>query len=187
MSRVERTKQRLQDEAVKLFIERGYHKVTVEEIARAAGVSHMTFFRHYPTKVSVLTDDPYDPMIGEMVAITDPALPPLERVRRGLLSLLAQADEIDGEMMRARFRILTQNEDIVAHAWANNRRTEQVIVEALTATGVSALEARVAAGAVMGALTSALLDWGEDDDSGPLRERVRQTLELLEPEGSSND
>jgi hypothetical protein len=38
----------------------------------------------------------------------------------------------------------------------------------------------------MGALTSALLDWGEDDDSGPLRERVRQTLELLEP-GRSTD
>lgn len=186
VSRVERTKQRLQEEAVKLFIERGYHNVTVEEIARAAGVSHMTFFRHYPTKVSVLTDDPYDPIIGEMVAATDPALPPLERVRQGLLSLLAQADEIDDEMMRTRFRILTQNEDIVAHAWSNNRRTEQVIVEALTTTGVSALEARVAAGAVMGALTSALLDWGEDDDSGPLRERVRQTLELLEPERSTD-
>jgi AcrR family transcriptional regulator len=187
VSRVERTKQRLQDEAVKLFIERGYHNVTVEEIARAAGVSHMTFFRHYPTKVSVLTDDPYDPVIGEMVAITDPALPPLERVRQGLLPLLAQADEIDDEMMRARFRILTQNEDIVAHAWSNNRRTEAVIVEALTTTGVSALEARVAAGAVMGALTSALLDWGEDDDSGPLRQRVRQTLELLEPGRSTDD
>jgi uncharacterized membrane protein len=61
-----------------------------------------------------------------------------------------------------------------------------VIVEALTTTGVSALEARVAAGAVMGALTSALLDWGEDDDSGPLRERVRQTLELLVPERSTD-
>jgi hypothetical protein len=136
--------------------------------------------------VSVLTDDPYDPIIGEMVATTDLALPPLERVRQGLLSLLVRADEIDDEMIRARFRVLTQNEDIVAHAWSNNRRTEQVIVEALTATGVSALEARVAAGAAMGALTSALLDWGEDDDSGPLSERVRQTLELLEPGRSAH-
>lgn len=186
VSRVERTKQRLQEEAVKLFIERGYHNVTVEEIARAAGVSHMTFFRHFPTKVSVLTDDPYDPIIGEMVAVTDSALPPLERVRQGLLSLLAEADELDDDMIRDRFRILTQNEDIVAHAWSNNRRTEQVIVEALTATGVPALEARVAAGAVMGALTSALLDWGEDNDSGSLSERVRRTLELLEPERSTD-
>lgn len=169
---------------MRLFTERGYHNVTVEEIARAAGVSHMTFFRHFPTKVSVLTDDPYDPVIGEMVAGTDPSLPAIERVRRGLQTAWSNVEEPDAATIRARFRILTENEDIVAHAWSNNRRTEQVIVGALGTTGVPSLAARVAAGAVMGALTSALLDWGEHDDSGPLGERIRQVLELLAPGGA---
>jgi len=172
---------------VRLFAAHGYDHVTVEEIAHAVGVSHMTFFRHFPTKVSVLLDDPYDPVIGEAVAETDPALPPLERVRGGLLASWASVEEPDDEITRTRFRILVQHEDIVAHAWSNNRRTEQVIVEALTSTGVPGLEARIAAGAVMGALMAALIDWGEHEDSGSLGDRVCLALEQLAPAGGETD
>jgi AcrR family transcriptional regulator len=179
MSRSERTKRRLQEEAVKLFTERDYASVTVEEIASAAGVSHMTFFRHFPTKVSVLLDDPYDPVIGEMVSATDPRLPALERIRLGLLQAWQYVEEPDDETTRARFRILTRNEDIVAHAWANNRKTEQVIIDALESTGAPGLDARIAAGAVMGAMMAALIDWGEHDDSGTLGDRVRYALQQL--------
>lgn len=165
---------------MRLFAARSYHDVTVEEIATAAGVSHMTFFRHFPTKVSVLVDDPYDPIIGEMVARTDPSLPSLERVRRGLLTAWASVDEPDDEIIRARLRILTANDDIVAHAWANNQQTSEVIIEALVSTGVPMLEARVTAGAVIGALTAALLDWAEHQDTGTLGDRVRRALQILE-------
>ncbi len=165
---------------MRLFSARGYDAVTVEEIAAAAGVSHMTFFRHFPTKVSVLLDDPYDPVIGEMVAATDRCLPALERIRLGLLQAWEHVDEPDDEMTRARFRILTRHEDIIAHAWANNRKTEQVIVAALESTGAPGLEARVATGAVMGAMMAALIDWGEHDDSGTLGDMVRFALQQLE-------
>lgn len=166
---------------MRLFATHGFDNVTVEEIAAAAGVSHMTFFRNFPTKVSVLLDDPYDPVIGEMVAATAPTLPAIERVRRGLLDSLASVDTRDDELTKTHFRILTQNEDLIAHAWSNNRRTEEVIVESLTATGVSRLEARIAAGAVMGALMAALIDWAEDDVSEGLDQRVRFTLDQLGP------
>jgi AcrR family transcriptional regulator len=179
VSRAELTRRRLQEEAVRLFAANGYENVTVEEIASAVGVSHMTFFRHFPTKVSVLIDDPYDPVIGEMVARSDPALPPLERVRRGILESWTHVDEPDDDTIRTRFRLLTQHEDLVAAAWSNNRKTEQVIIDALTSTGVPLLDARVASGAVMGALMAALIDWGEHDDSGTLGDRVRLALEML--------
>ncbi len=173
---------------MRLFAARGYDHVTVEEVARAAGVSHMTYFRHFPTKVSVLLDDPYDPVIGDMVARTDPALPPMQRIRQSLLAAWAHVEEPDDEITRARFRILVQHEDLVAHAWSNNRKTEQVIVDALTATGVPLLGARIATGAVMGAMMAALIDWGEHEDSGPLGDRVRLALEHLAPaEGGSDD
>lgn len=180
MSRSAATHRRLQETAVRLFAERGFDDVTVEEIAAEVGVSHMTFYRHFPTKVSVLLDDPYDPVIGQMVAATDPDLPALERVRRGLLEAWSHVEEPDDESIRARLLIVTSDDELVAHAWANNRTTERVIADALETTGAPSLEARVAAGAVMGALMAALIHWGEDADSGSLGDRVAQALAHLE-------
>lgn len=168
-----------------MFASRGYDDVTVEEIAREAGVSHMTFFRHFPTKASVLLDDPYDPIIGERIAASDRRLPPMERVRRGILDSLDSGIRPDDEITRTALRLVTGNEEALAQAWTNNRRTEQVIVDALTSTGVSVFEARIAAGAVMGALMAALVDWSEHDDSGPVGEWIRQSLLCLAPESRS--
>jgi AcrR family transcriptional regulator len=179
MSRAEQTKRHLQETAVRLFAARGYDTVTVEEIAAAAGVSHMTFFRNFPTKVSVLLDDPYDPVIGEMVAATDPVLPAIERIRLGLLMAWENIEEPDDEITRARFRILTQHDNVIAAAWSNNRETEKVIIAALERTGVSPLEARVATGAVMGAMMAALIDWGANEDSGSLSDRVKFAVDYL--------
>ncbi len=189
---VEETRQRLQRHALALFEARGFDEVTVEEVARAAGVSHMTFYRHFPTKESVVLDDPYDPVIGEAVARQDPALPTVARVAAGILEAwgatagpapdLATSSEASEQVardeVRARLRLAASHPGLRARAWENNHRTEVVVVEALTATGVDLLEARVAAGAVLGALTAALFDWAEAED-GTLGERMVRTLQLV--------
>lgn len=185
MKSADETRERLQREALRLFSERGFDNVTVEEVARAAGVSHMTFFRHFPTKDSVVVDDPYDPLIGTAVAAQPRDLPALERIRLGLLEAWEGIDAPDDEATRTRFRLMAGHPSLRARAWENNSRTEAIIVEALTGTGVDRLEARVAAGAVLGALTAALIDWGEHEDSGTLGDRVRTTLQALSFEGRS--
>jgi AcrR family transcriptional regulator len=40
--------------AIRLFVERGYDEVSVDDIAEAAGMSQRTFFRYFPTKDEVL-------------------------------------------------------------------------------------------------------------------------------------
>lgn len=179
MKRAGTTRQRLQDHAIRLFAQRGFDDVTVEEVANAAGVSHMTFFRYFPTKESVVLDDPYDPMIGEMVANQDTRLPALERARLGVLESWHRLDEPDDETTRLRIQLAAENRSLRARIWENNLRTEEVIVAALTGSGATSLEARVAAGAVNGALTAALFDWAEDEDAGTLGDRIRQALAQL--------
>ncbi len=179
MTRSERTRQRLQDHAIRLFAERGFDNVTVEEVARAAGVSHMTFFRNFPTKESVVLDDPYDPVIGAAIARQDSGLSALERVCRGVLESFNSLDESGDETTRIRIRLAAAHPPLRARIWENNHRTEEAIVEALAGTGVAPLEARVAAGAVLGALTAALLDWAEDEDAGTLGDRIRYALSQL--------
>ena len=180
MTQAETTRQRLQDHALRLFGERGFDDVTVDEVARAAGVSHMTFFRHFPTKESVVLDDPYDPVIGVAVARQALELPALQRVRLGVMAAWESLDQPDGETTRIRVRLAAAHPALRARIWENNHSTEEMIVEALTGTGVPILEARVAAGAVLGALTAALFDWAQDEEAGTLGDRVRRALRQLD-------
>ncbi|WP_370323686.1 TetR family transcriptional regulator [Euzebya sp.] len=186
------TRDRLQRHALALIAEQGFDQTTVEQIASAAGVSHMTFFRHFPTKESVVLDDPYDPVIAEQVAATSPRLPPVDRVRTGLLAAWAQLPEPADDQVRLRIRITAGHAGLRARMWEANQATMDLIVEALgvdgelvdggLADGTDRLRATAAAGACMGALTAALLDWGADDGGQPLGDRVRAALEVLDPQ-----
>jgi hypothetical protein len=62
----------------------------------------------------------------------------------------------------------------------NSVRTEAAIAAALTEQGVPAFEAVVAAAAVIGALTAALLEWASDPDARPMGDAVAAALALLE-------
>src|SRR3954454_19047241 len=47
-------KQQILDQAVGLFIERGFHSVKLEDIAEAAGVTARALYRHYDNKQALL-------------------------------------------------------------------------------------------------------------------------------------
>ncbi len=157
MSRSSLTRERLRAAALRLFLDQGFDATTVIESAAAAGVSHMTFFRHFPTKEAVLLDDPYDEVIADSVIAQDPQLPALERVRLGIAAAWAALPEPTREETRSRVRLIAEHRGLLARSWENNRRTGDLITEALTAQGVDPLEARVASGACLGALMEALL------------------------------
>ena len=50
------TRQKISDIATRLFVERGFDRVTIEEIAEAADVSRMTVFNHFPRKEDMFFD-----------------------------------------------------------------------------------------------------------------------------------
>ncbi|UCZ92307.1 TetR family transcriptional regulator [Gordonia sp. WA4-43] len=52
-----RTRNAIRQAAITLIAEQGYAKTTVEQIAEAAGVSHTTFFRYFPSKEQVVVGD----------------------------------------------------------------------------------------------------------------------------------
>ena len=53
----ERTRQAIADEAMRLFVTRGFDDVTVSEIAAAADVSVKTVFNYFPTKEDIFFDE----------------------------------------------------------------------------------------------------------------------------------
>ena len=164
-----------------LFIRQGFDETTVAQIAGAAHVSQMTFFRYFPTKEAVVFDDPYDPVIADLIAAQNPKVPALERVRLGLLAAWSSASEPTDRLTQERIRLIAGHARLAAGIWQNNRRTEDRMVQALTGTGVGRVEARVAAGACLGALTAALLDWATEPDGEELHERMNAALVLMGP------
>ena len=76
--------------ALRMFTKRGFDAVPVTAIAKAAGVSHMTFFRHFPTKEAVVVSDLFDPFIAEAVRAQPQRWRPLTRAVRGLVAAMSQ-------------------------------------------------------------------------------------------------
>ena len=91
MSRRERTRNTLLDRALDLFEVQGYEQTSAAQVAAAAGVSEMTFFRHFPSKDRVLMDDPYDAELVAAVAARPLGEAPLARTVDGLRSAWAAA------------------------------------------------------------------------------------------------
>lgn len=52
-----RTRAEIADTAMRLFSERGFDRVTVAEVATAAGVSEKTVFNYFPTKEDLFFDE----------------------------------------------------------------------------------------------------------------------------------
>src|SRR5690242_6641671 len=84
------TKHAIQEHALRLFVEKGYEATTVEEIAAAAGVSHMTFFRYFPRKEEVVEYDEYDPLLEQLLAARPADEPPLTALHIALRTGLGQ-------------------------------------------------------------------------------------------------
>lgn len=162
------TTQRLQQIALEMFAARGYDDVTVAEIARAAGVSHMTFFRHFATKEAAVVEDVFDPLIAHAIAAQPATLAPLPRAVRGMAAALADPQagaHMRSAAFRTRIRLIADTPSLRSAVVRSGRATEDAMVAVLAAGRTSAFSARAAAAAVMGAATAVLLDWAGAEDA----------------------
>ncbi|WP_283147853.1 TetR/AcrR family transcriptional regulator [Silvimonas soli] len=86
------TRQGISDTATRLFQERGFDNVTVDEIAAAADVGRMTVFNHFPRKEDMFFDRDEEgrEMLREALRQRDPNISPLETLRLLAHRLVAQ-------------------------------------------------------------------------------------------------
>lgn len=179
-SRRARTRKELLERALDLFEVQGYEQTSAAEVAAAAGVSEMTFFRHFPSKDRLLLDDPYDVELVAAVAAQPLGAAPLARTVRGLHSAWAAVPEPAVDVVRRRTRIVANTPALRSAVTRNNQRTEDAVTEQLVTDGCARLEARVVASAVLAALTSALLWWAAQDQAD-LSTAIERALTILDP------
>ncbi|MDR3474841.1 MAG: TetR/AcrR family transcriptional regulator [Devosia sp.] len=77
------TRQAISDAATRLFHERGFDRVTVDEIANAADVGRMTVFNHFPRKEDMFfdLDERGREDLLEALLHRDPGMAPIEAMR----------------------------------------------------------------------------------------------------------
>jgi AcrR family transcriptional regulator len=175
----EQTRERLSACALDLFERHGFEATSVAQIASAAGVTEMTFFRHFGTKEQAVLTDPFDPVIAAAVAARPRTETPLDRTVRGLRSALADLSEADLATARRRVRIVAAAPTLRGAAAVQNEVTAQAVSDRLTADGADPLAARVAAAAVLAAITTALYTWAGNERS-TLAATIGQALDALE-------
>ncbi|SHF82265.1 acyl-CoA-like ligand-binding transcription factor [Streptoalloteichus hindustanus] len=176
------TRRGIQEHALRLFLAQGYEATTVEEIAAAAGVSHMTFFRYFPTKEAVVADDDYDALVPELIQRRPPDEDPLTTIRHALLDGLATLYERDRRTLLARTRLILTTPALRSRLWENQHATVELFTRALTTRqGLPepTLAVRVQAAAALAAVTAALGAWVDSRGEADLPQLVNDAFDVL--------
>jgi AcrR family transcriptional regulator len=174
------TRDRIRTCALDLFREQGYDATTVEQIAAAAGVSHMTVFRYFPAKEDVVLSDSYDPLIVGLIEQTPATQPLIQRIRIALLQGLRQVYGTDRDTMLAQNKLIVSTPALRERLWANQVDTQQLILQALHDPRPS-FQTRVTVAACLAAATTAVLTWTENDGTPELPDLIEQAFETISP------
>ncbi|WP_053063621.1 TetR/AcrR family transcriptional regulator [Nocardiopsis sp. RV163] len=192
--RRQRNRAAIQEAALRLFERQGYEATTVAQIAREAGVSHMTFFRCFPSKEDVVLRDEYDPMLEDLVREQPDTLPAVERIHRAALVGLGRVYEDNREALLARARLLLSIPALRSRVGENLASASTAFERGLTpargeapdpaphGTEPPGLETRAVAAACSAVLSEAVVAWVDSEGRDELPALVdRAFLALRAP------
>lgn len=178
-----RTRRTIQEQALRLFVEKGYDQTTVDEIAAAAHVSHMTFFRYFPRKDQVIEYDEYDPILTDLLAGRPPHESPLAALRAAIRAGLERILATDRESMLVRTRLVMRTPALRARNWITQDATREQFADALARrAGLPAadLTTTAQASAILAAVGTAITAWVDGNGTDDLVSMVDDVFAALE-------
>jgi AcrR family transcriptional regulator len=119
--------------AEELFLAQGFEETTVEQIARAAGMSRRTFFRYFESKEDVLAEhaERFGERLYAALAARPPAEPPLLAIRNALVPAL-EAGLQDADVLRCTIRLLRETNSLRRVVLARRNRLEERVAALMT-------------------------------------------------------
>ncbi|MEU6431561.1 TetR family transcriptional regulator [Microbispora sp. NPDC046973] len=171
---------RLGQAALELYIERGYEQTTVAEIAKRAGLTERTFFRHFADKREVLfygSSTLQDHLVDAVAGAPDSAAP---------IDAIAGAVESVGVVFQGRRESARQRQSVIA-ATAELRERELIKLASLSAAladtlrrrGVTEPAASLAAEAGIAVFKIAFERWISGPGEPDLSQLVRESFDEL--------
>ncbi|MFF4859480.1 TetR/AcrR family transcriptional regulator [Streptomyces rubiginosohelvolus] len=168
------TYQAVSDAAITMFLERGFDKVSVAEVAAAADISKPTLFRYFPAKEDLVLHRfaDHEDEAARVVTGRSPDDTPLDALRRHFLDGLDRRDPVTGlcdvPQVLPFLRLLYGTPSLVARLHAYQGRSEAALARALG----GGLSDRLAAGQIIAVLRILALENWRRIDAGESADRV---------------
>jgi len=177
------TREALRQAALASFARKGFSNVTVSELARAAGVTERTFFRHFPTKEAVLFQDyetqvewlsdalarrPVSESVFDAVLAAVDSFPHDFEVVRQAAS--ARTELISAERIAAHLRVVQASFAAVITQFVAERYSDKPEID---------LIAEVAGATLAAALVTAVESWGRNGCTDDLNQITTTCVDLV--------
>jgi AcrR family transcriptional regulator len=165
-------RERLQIAALDLYAADGFEETTVAEIARSAGVTERTFYRHFADKREVLfrTNDDFIAPYLEGVAAAPADAAPLAIVSSAVVAAAAFFDDRTADYARKRQSVITANPELQERELLKMAALASAIAGALRGRGIAEPAATLAAESGVTVFRVSFELWLADPDARPLAE-----------------
>lgn len=170
---------RIRDVALRMFLDQGYEATTVEDVAAATGVSHMTVFRHFPTKASLVFSDESDALIADAIRKRPPTESALTSVERAVIEVVGRLSQMEQDLQVQRFRLIWSTPTLQAELWVRWMAAQRLVAGALVDRGgapADPLALHVVAGIAYVTAATASLAWIEEVGRRPLTELLSEAF-----------
>lgn len=178
----QRTARTIEDSALRLFAEQGYHATTIAQIADDAEISPRTFFAYFPSKESVLFND-FEPAFQSLAEHLDArgGESLLDSLRAWIIEIV-EHDGLPDEREHVRRQVIAASEELIAYERRLTTRFETLIAAAAAAdldADPQDLRPRIIAAAVAATLAALRPDPNNPEtDTDPL-EQLDDALAFL--------
>jgi len=168
--------------ALGLFAERGFAQVTMEDIARAAGVSRSTLYRRFPTKDHVVLEVPKRWLAAWDAAAAElPDADPLVVAEASVRAVARYIDAHRVEVLTA-FAALDESPALRSAGASNDEWINRVVTllrrEPINLPGSTPV---VIAGAYLGAIDAMMTQWISNGGRGSVLRETTALLKRLRP------
>jgi AcrR family transcriptional regulator len=172
---------RMRTAALTLFQDGGYEQTTVAEIARSAGVTERTFFRHFADKREVLFDGQHalqDAFVRAVAGADDDAAP-LAVVEAALDAVAEHFPAERREFSRERGRIIAANPGLQERELLKMATLTGAMAEAFRRRGLGDPAAGLSAQAAVAVFHTAFGQWIAPDEDRSFADLCRAALDEL--------
>jgi AcrR family transcriptional regulator len=169
---------RLEKAALELYGERGFEQTTVSEIAKRAGLTERTFFRHFADKREVLFGGSVllQDLLVRTVAEALDSTAPIDVVAA---ALEAGGAVLDHERARKRHTVIVANAELRERELIKLASLASALADALRQRGVTDLTAQLTAEAGIAAFKVAFEHWVGEPDDKDLPQLIRESFNEL--------